>query len=144
MKAHRMTLVLVDDDLLEAAAVRRAMERVGLDWELRDFTDGRLALSALREEGEGAIRQPFLILLDLAMPRMNGIEFLLRLRADAELRDAVVFVLTTSEDTRDMRAAYALNAAGYFLKSRSGTDYEEALGLLKRYETLVSLPGPGD
>jgi CheY-like chemotaxis protein len=90
--------------------------------------------------GDGDARERRLVLLDLNMPRMNGIEFLRQLRADPELRLTPVVVLTTSDDERDRVDAYNLNVAGYILKPVTFINFVEAMATLNKYWTLVELP----
>ena len=75
------------------------------------------------------------------MPRMNGIELLRHIRASEELRDSIVFVLTTSNDEQDKIDAYNLNVAGYMLKSDMGTSFTRAIGLIDNYWKVVEFPG---
>jgi len=79
-------------------------------------------------------------LLDLNMPKMNGIEFLRELRADLELKPIPVIVLTTSNEDRDKVEAYNLNVAGYVLKPVTFSKFVEAVGTLNRYWTLSEMP----
>src|SRR3954469_20353069 len=81
-----------------------------------------------------------LVLLDLNMPRMNGIEFLRRLRADPDLRQIPVVVLTTSADERDRIEAYHLNVAGYIVKPVTFVNFCEAMATLNKYWALVEMP----
>lgn len=86
------------------------------------------------------MEQPFVVLLDLNMPRMTGIEFLREVRMDPKLRSTIVFVLTTSNDEQDRRASYDLNVAGYLVKDDVGPDYARVLELLERYSNTVTFP----
>jgi CheY-like chemotaxis protein len=99
--------------------------------------DGQAALEALRD---GSVRRPFLVLLDLNLPRMNGLEFLHALRADPELTDSVVFVLTTSRRDEDQTVAYRNHVAGYMVKSEVGESSKNLAALLTAYLRLVELP----
>jgi DNA-binding NarL/FixJ family response regulator len=81
-----------------------------------------------------------LILLDLNMPKMNGLEFLRAIREDPELRQLTVVVLTTSDDERDRIEAYNLNVAGYILKPVTFTAFVEAMATLNKYWTINELP----
>jgi CheY-like chemotaxis protein len=74
------------------------------------------------------------------MPRMDGIEFLRALRQDPQHKDAVVFVLTTSEDDRDKQLARDLNVTGYIVKSRVSREFLELVSMLDQYWRLVELP----
>ena len=127
------TLVVVEDDAIEILAIRRGLRRLGLGWSLRPFPDGVEALAGLRDEyGSGPVRRPYSILLDLNLPRMNGIEFLDELRADPALQDASVVVLTTSDDLRDLSATTERRVDAYFNKARAGEDYVDALKAVER------------
>ena len=84
--------------------------------------------------------RPHIVLLDLNMPRMNGIEFLRQLREDQEHRDAVVFVLTTSSMTEDKAAAYDAGIAGYIQKTSAGRGLLQLVELLDAYCSVVELP----
>jgi CheY-like chemotaxis protein len=81
-----------------------------------------------------------MVLLDLNMPKMNGIEFLRVLRSDPELRSTTVVVLTTSNDDRDKVDAYELNVAGYVLKPVTFANFCDAMVTLNKYWSLVELP----
>jgi len=92
------------------------------------------------ENGRPPLRRPYMILLDLKMPRMDGIAFLKELRADPKLSDSVVFVLTTSNADQDKVAAYDANVAGYMLKSKVGEQFVHLLDLLDPFWRLVEFP----
>lgn len=100
--------------------------------------DGIEALEVLR--GDSIPKGNRLILLDLNMPRMNGIEFLQALRADETLSATTVVVLTTSNEERDKVDAYRLNVAGYLLKPVTFNDFVELMATLNKYWTLVEFP----
>jgi CheY-like chemotaxis protein len=87
-----------------------------------------------------AVSEPLLILLDLNMPRMGGIEFLKQLRDDPLLRRTLVFVITTSSGDEDRRLAYEKNVAGYFLKRGPKGGFLEAIGMLERYWRTIEFP----
>lgn len=128
LTAPELTAVVVEDDPIDVEAIRRGARRLGLPWHMRVFADGVEALRGFRgQHAEGPVPRPFFILLDLSLPRMNGIELLEVLRADPTLADACVFVLTTSDDRRDVEASRALKVAGYFTKSSARRDYGETL-----------------
>jgi CheY-like chemotaxis protein len=81
-----------------------------------------------------------LVLLDLNMPRMNGIEFLRELRQDQNLKSIPVIVLTTSNEDRDKVEAYNLNVAGYILKPVTFSNFVEVVGTLNKYWMLSEIP----
>ena len=80
------------------------------------------------------------MLLDLNLPRMNGIEFLQELRADEQLRRTTVVVLTTSDDEGDKDAAFAMNVAGYLLKPVTFASFVDLMSALERYWTQAEMP----
>lgn len=137
--ANRATnILLVDDDEVDVINVRRAFARGRITNALWVAGDGIEALRMLRGGEVPAARR--LILLDINMPRMNGIEFLRALRQDPALQAIPVVVLTTSNDDRDRIEAYRLNVAGYLLKPVTFVAFIELMWALDRYWTLVELP----
>ena len=141
MSTNAVTVLLVEDDEIDAEAIDRAFKRAKIANPIVNVTDGIEALNTLRgTEGKEALRRPYVILLDLNMPRMNGIEFLQELREDESLHDSVVFVLTTSDDDRDKVAAYKKQVAGYMIKSKAGEDFMQLIGMLDHYWRVVELP----
>ena len=133
-----LNILLVEDDQVDVMNVKRAFERNKIANPLFVAGDGIEGLELLRS---GKIpRERRLVLLDLNMPRMNGIEFLRALRADDELHLTPVVVLTTSDDERDKINAYDLNVAGYLLKPVTFVNFVEAMAALNKYWTLVELP----
>ena len=133
-----LNILLVEDDQVDVMNVTRAFDRNRIANPLYVAADGIQALEMLRS---GAVpRDRRLILLDLNMPRMNGIEFLRELRADPELHGTPVVVLTTSDDERDKVKAYDLNVAGYLLKPVTFVNFVEVMAALNKYWTLVEFP----
>jgi len=118
--------------------VRRAFKKNNIANPLFHAGNGLHALEQLRD---GSIpRDRRIILLDLNMPKMNGIEFLRELRRDPELSATPVIVLTTSNDDRDRVDAYNLNVAGYILKPVTFANFCEVMAALNKYWALVELP----
>src|SRR4051812_14143501 len=123
---RRTFILLVDDDEIDVMNVRRAFDKGKIDNPLFVASDGLGALEMLRD---GTLpRGRRLVLLDLNMPRMNGIEFLRELRADPALRGTPVVVLTTSDEERDRLEAYDLHVAGYLLKPVRFLAFVELMG----------------
>lgn len=136
-----VTLLLVEDDELDVMGIQRALEKLKISNPVAVARDGIEALECLRgENGREKITRPFIILLDLNMPRMNGIEFLDEIRKDPELHASVVFVLSTSRADEDVMKAYKHNVAGYIVKSEPAQSFMEAIRLLDCYWSLVQLP----
>ena len=133
-----LNILLVEDDQVDVMNVKRAFDRNRIHNPLFVAGDGIEALEALRS---GRVpRERRLVLLDLNMPRMNGIEFLRELRADGDLHLTPVVVLTTSDDERDKIDAYNLNVAGYLLKPVTFVSFVETMATLNKYWALVELP----
>jgi CheY-like chemotaxis protein len=80
------------------------------------------------------------VLLDLNLPRLGGMDFLREVRADPLLNDSVVFVLTTSADARDCKRAYEEHVAGYMVKSEVGPQFNKMVEMLRPYLAVVRLP----
>jgi CheY-like chemotaxis protein len=133
-----LNILLVEDDEVDVMNVRRAFKKNNICNPLWVAGNGLDALEVLR--GSEMPNDRRLILLDLNMPRMNGIEFLRELREDPELRLTPVVVLTTSDDERDRVDAYNLNVAGYILKPVTLTNFVEAMATLNKYWSLVEMP----
>lgn len=136
-----VTVLLVDDDDVDVKAVRRAFRKAKIANPMQVARDGVEALAILRGlEGHTALARPYIIILDLNMPRMDGREFLTELRKDPNLHDAVVFVLTTSQADEDRAASYDKNVAGYIVKSDVGEGFLNVTNLLDCYWRVVLLP----
>ncbi|MEM0997491.1 MAG: response regulator [Bacteroidota bacterium] len=134
MDTKEIEILLVEDDPVDVMNVRRAFAKARVGWPLHVATDGREALELLRGPLSSVSQNlPRIILLDINMPRMNGLEFLRELRADPTLRSISVFVLTTSNEKADLRAAYHHNVSGYILKPLSSRDFLKVITTLKHY-----------
>jgi CheY-like chemotaxis protein len=133
-----LNILLVEDDEVDVMNVRRAFAKNDIHNPLWVAGSGPDGLRMLR--GGEVPRDRRLVLLDLNMPRMTGIEFLREVRADPALRSTPVVVLTTSDDERDLVNAYNLNVAGYILKPVTFTRFVEVMAALDRYWTLVEYP----
>ena len=130
-------VLLVEDDMVDAMAIERAFKVHRILNKITRANDGLEALEMLRNN---KIEKPYIILLDLQMPRMNGIEFLKEIRNDAELSSSVIFVLTTSDSEEDIVKSYNFQVAGYLVKDEMGTDFLEVINLLEGYWKVVHLP----
>lgn len=133
-----LNILLVEDDTVDVMNVQRAFKKSNCTNPLWVAGNGIEALEMLRNGTIPAGRR--LILLDLNMPKMNGIEFLRALRADLELASASVVVLTTSNDDRDKVEAYNHNVAGYLLKPVTFSNFVDLMAALNKYWTLVEMP----
>lgn len=138
MSERVLNILLVEDDEVDVMNVRRAFERNNVSNPLFVAGNGLEALEILR--GSELPKERRLILLDLNMPKMNGIEFLEALRADPELASLPVVVLTTSNDDQDKIDAYNFNVAGYLLKPVTFSNFCERMTTLNKYWALVEMP----
>ncbi|HEX2198120.1 MAG TPA: response regulator [Burkholderiales bacterium] len=138
MQQHLLNILLVEDDEVDVMNVKRAFQKAHITNPLFVAGNGLEALELLR--GSEMPKQRRLVLLDLNMPRMNGIEFLRELRKDPELSATPVVVLTTSTMDRDKFEAYNLNIAGYLVKPVTFSDFVELMTTLNKYWALVELP----
>lgn len=133
-----VTILLVDDDDVDAMGVERALKKLKIANPVVRARDGVEGLELLRHES--AVQRPYIVLLDINMPRMNGLEMLAELRADSQLSRAVVFVLTTSKSDEDKVAAYQQHIAGYIVKNQVSDGFLRVMEMLDHYWRVVELP----
>ncbi|MEO5330499.1 MAG: response regulator [Magnetococcus sp. YQC-5] len=131
-------ILLVEDDRVDAMTVQRALRKIHVSNNLITVGNGEEGLAWLRNpENE----RPCIILLDLNMPRMNGIEFLESIKADAILKKIPVVVLTTSKDEMDRVKSFHNGAAGYMVKPVDYVQFVDVIQTINLYWTLSELPG---
>ena len=143
MEEKKIHILLVEDDEVDVMNVRRAFKKNNIVNPLYMAANGLEALAILRQDEKIEPVMPKtrrLVLLDLNMPRMNGIEFLRELRQDEDLRSIPVIVLTTSNEDRDKVEAYNLNVAGYILKPVTFSNFVEVMATLHKYWMLSEIP----
>ncbi len=138
MSERVLNILLVEDDELDVMNVQRAFKKNHIVNPLYVAGNGVEALEILR--GDAMPKERRLILLDLNMPMMGGIEFLKELRADPELKATTVVVLTTSDEERDKVKAFDLNVAGYILKPVTLAAFIEIMATLNKYWSVNELP----
>lgn len=136
MRSEKLML-LVEDDAIDRMTVERALKEIRVTNRLDMVGNGEEALEFLRDSGR---EKPGIILLDLNMPRMNGIEFLKVVKADEELRRIPVIVLTTSKDEQDRVDSFNLGVAGYMVKPVDYMQFVEVVKAIDLYWTLSELP----
>jgi CheY-like chemotaxis protein len=111
------SILLVEDDQMDVMNVQRELRKQHIEVPLIHARNGREALNMLRgENGEPQIGRPSLVMLDINMPRLNGLELLKILRADPDFEDLNVFIMTTSDLDSDRLGAKDLNVSGYIIK----------------------------
>jgi len=138
MDERALNILLVDDDEVDVMTVKRAFHKANISNPLFVACNGVEALQLLRSDGVPASRR--LLLLDLNMPQMNGIELLREIRSDPALQAMTVVVLTTSNEDRDRVEAFELNVAGYLLKPVTFQTFAEVMQTLNKYWTLMEMP----
>jgi CheY-like chemotaxis protein len=137
VKASNKPLLLVEDDQVDVMAVRRALKEIRVLNPVVHLENGEQALAYLRNPDN---EPPCLILLDLNMPVMNGIEFLQVARQDDRLSRFPVIVLTTSEEQQDKLRSFDLGVAGYIAKPVDYRQFVEVMRSIDLYWTIGELP----
>jgi CheY-like chemotaxis protein len=136
-----VNLLLVEDDEVDVQGLKRAFAKSRIGNPITVARDGIEALEFLRgENGRTKLSKPHLILLDLNMPRMNGLEFLEAIRADEDLKRSVVFMITTSKAEEDKARAYDQHVAGYIVKQDPANTFMQAVALMEHYWKIVEFP----
>lgn len=132
-----VNILVVEDDEIDVESLKRLFSKKDIKNPVYYASNGIEALEIMRgENNQSKVPKPYIVLLDINMPMMNGIEFLKEIRSDEDLKDTVVFVLTTSPRDEDKATTYKLNVAGYFLKK----DIKELVNLLSLYWELNEFP----
>lgn len=143
MEDTPFNILLVEDDEIDVMNVKRAFRKCNIPNPLYFAANGMDALAMLKNESVNPPNFPvnrLIILLDLNMPRMGGIEFLQQLRADPALKIIPVIVLTTSSEKQDRIQAYGLNVAGYIVKPIIFSQFVETMATLSKYWTFCKMP----
>ena len=144
MTEKPLHILLVEDDEVDIMNVKRAFMKNKIQNPLHVAHNGLEALAMLRgNKAEGIEKidpMPKVILLDINMPKMGGLEFLQEIRNDPNLRSISVFVMTTSDEESDKVTAYNFNVAGYILKPLSFERFVQAVSILNHYWTLCEQP----
>ncbi|MFX1536559.1 MAG: response regulator [Promethearchaeota archaeon] len=130
-------ILFVEDDRVDAMAARRAFKEINVPNEVIIVSTGEEALSFLKDENT---QKPGVVVLDLNMPRMNGLEFLKIIKQDEVLKTIPVVVLTTSDEERDIIESFSWSVAGYMVKPAEYAKFVEVLRIITRYWTLSKLP----
>ena len=134
--SREVNILVVEDDEIDVKALLMAFKKLKIANPVTVAKDGIEGWEALQ-----SLARPYLLILDINMPRMNGIELLGKIRATEKYHDSIVFVLTTSTDDKDKFEAYNLNVAGYMLKSDMGTSFIRAIEMVEKYWKVVEFPG---
>lgn len=142
MSEQTITILHVEDDQVDKMVIERVIKRLQLTNNLLHASNGEEALDVLRgTNGKAKLEQlPQVILLDINMPKMNGLEFLKELRSDPSINFISVFVLTTSNDDYDRKEAYQYNVAGYFVKPVDISQFETTFQTLSNFWKICVWP----
>ena len=130
-------ILLVEDDSVDALTVKRALADLKVTNTLIHKPNGEEALKYLTDT---ANPRPCIILLDLNMPKMNGIEFLRHVKTNDSLKKIPVVILTTSKDEQDIIETFQLNVAGYMIKAVDYKKFVETIRAVDLYWTLSEMP----
>lgn len=136
----QVSILIIDDDEIDVQSFKRTFAKLKIANPVYRARDGVEGLELLRSRN---VPGPYIILLDINMPRMNGLEFLSQLRQDPVLTSAVVFILTTSVADEDIFEAYRLHVAGYIPKQEMDSQFLTVIGFLDHYWRVVELPHLG-
>jgi CheY-like chemotaxis protein len=129
-------ILLVEDDEVDIMNVQRTFKKHNVKHRLEVARDGREGLAHLRSNASN----PHVIILDINMPRMNGLEFLKELRSDSALASIPVFIMSTSSNPNDKSIAFQFNVAGYIVKPLSSEDFTNSLACLLRFWEICEFP----
>lgn len=139
MSAQPVTIVMVEDDEGHARLIEKNVRRAGVSNEIRHFVDGTSALGHMFQE-EVRANGPLLVLLDLNLPDMSGIDILAKLKADDRLKRAPVIVLTTTDDQREIQRCYDLGCNVYITKPVEYETFAQAIRQLGLFLSVMQVP----
>ncbi len=143
MKKYAPIILIVDDDEGHAILVRENLAAGGLNNEVRHFRDGQAILDFFFKSGPNPSMEGgriYLILLDIRMPKVDGIEVLRRLKLDPELRKLPIIMLTTTDDTREVERCHQLGCSVYIQKPVDYERFAEAIRRLGMFISLMQMP----
>lgn len=124
-----LKILLVEDNIIEILKLKRAIENLGMNHEVLEAENGEIALDSIKQEEIN----PDIVLLDLNMPKMNGLEFLAKVRNDESIKHLPIIILSTSNNNRDLKEAYKLGVSGYILKPLKYEDYVKKIEYTLQY-----------
>ena len=139
-----VAILIADDDAGHARLIDKNLRRAGLSNPIVRFEDGQQILDFLFQRGSGQKRAsdtPYLLLLDIRMPKVDGIEVLRQIKADPELRKIPVSMLTTTDDPREVERCHSLGCNNYIVKPVDYEKFSEAINNLGLFISLVQVPG---
>ncbi len=134
-----LNILLVEDDDGDALALERAVSKLQISCSITRVYDGKDALNLLHSSDRRGLESPFVVLVDVNMPRMNGHEFLREVRENPYLQHLTVFMLSTSADEADITAAYSRNVAGYAVKGTTADAFAQLAATLDGYRKTFEM-----
>ena len=141
MNSLQVTIVLVEDDDVDATTVVRGLSRADIRNPVVRARDGIEAMEMLLgTNGREKLRPPYMLLVDVRMPRLDGLGLIRRIRSNQALQRTIVFILTTSDTDRDRAAAYDAHVAGYIVKSNAPDQFHSLARMLDYYLSIVAPP----
>ncbi len=136
-------ILIAEDDEGHAILMRQNLELAGVQNQVEHFRDGQALLDFLFKRGPGRVREPgqtYLVLLDIRMPKVDGVEVLRRIKADATLHAMPVIMLTTTDDAREVARCHELGCSIYLQKPVDYEKFAEAMQRLGLFIMLMQLP----
>jgi CheY-like chemotaxis protein len=141
MDSSQVKILLVEDDDIDATTIIRGLAHAEITNPLIRARDGIEALDVLLGTGDKKrLAPPYLLLVDIRMPRLDGLGLVRRIRSNPLLQRTIIFMLTTSDSERDRIAAYDAHVAGYIVKSNDPEHFRALAGMLEYYLLIVSPP----
>jgi CheY-like chemotaxis protein len=137
MRVSKQAILVVDDDLVDVMTIRRAFKQLNVTNRIDHALHGEAALALLES---GPAQRPCIILLDLNMPVMNGLEFLAIIKQHDSFKSIPVIMLTTSEEQKDKLRSFDLGVAGYMTKPVDYPQFVEMMRSIDLYWTISQLP----
>ena len=142
-ETREVAIVIAEDDAGHARLIEKNLTRAGLHNKIERFDNGQAVLDFLFRRGSGphrVLERPYLLLLDIRMPQVDGVEVLRQLKEDPELRKIPVLMLTTTDDPREVERCHAIGCASYIVKPVDYDKFAEAIKSLGLYISLVEVP----
>ncbi|CAL2082198.1 Transcriptional regulator [Tenacibaculum dicentrarchi] len=130
-----MNVLLIEDNIIEIMKMKRTVSFLELEHNITEAKDAEIALKILEKKSD----LPDLILLDLNMPKISGIEFLSMIKNDADLKHIPTVILTTSDNQKDLEECYKIGVSGYILKPLKYEDYVAKIDVVLSYWSINEL-----
>ncbi len=134
-----VVILVAEDDEGHAGLIRKNLARAGIVNEILHFRDGQEVLDFLLQKGDGPQRQPeasYVLLLDIRMPKLDGVEVLAQVKADPELRKMPVIMITTTDDPKEVERCHALGCNNYITKP---VDYESFVNTVRQLGLFLAI-----